>query len=256
MKDRYLIGEVEELLGVPRSTIRFYVKKGLVSVEKDEENGYYYYSMKNIRQLSHLLVGRNRLHLNLKDSQHRTTVSTLAEYHEIIYRREKELLDSIAEARRSLDVLDIYEQMFYRIKRGLGKISVLPESTYYFFPQKYVFNSKTSVIDIGFPTAVFLKEKQVPVFDGFLSMVYKRDVHLLEDEDLSRVQYVLKDVRFVSTVVKTDRDYDDPHILSSALNWAKRNNVGLKPPFYVNYLTELLMEGEKCFFYEVLLPIK
>lgn len=256
MKDRYLIGEVEEILGVPRSTIRFYVKKGLVSVEQDEDNGYYYYTLKNIRELSHLLVGRNRLHLNLKDSQHRTTVSTLAEYHEIIYRQEKELLESIAKARRSLDVLDIYEQMFYRIKRGLGKISVLPENTYYFFPQKYVFNSKTSVIDIGFPTAVFLREKQESVFDGFLSMVYKRDVHLLDDEDLSQVQYVLKDVRFVATVVKTDRDYDDPRIMSSALNWAKRNNVSLKPPFYVNYLTELTDGGERCFFYEVLLPMK
>lgn len=29
MKDRYLIGEVEEILGVPRSTIRYYIKKDI-----------------------------------------------------------------------------------------------------------------------------------------------------------------------------------------------------------------------------------
>ncbi|HMM06964.1 MAG TPA: MerR family transcriptional regulator [Clostridiales bacterium] len=256
MKDKYRISEVEELLGVPRSTIRFYVKKGLVPVEKDEENGYYYYSLKNIRELSHLLVGRNRLNLNLKDSQQRTIMSTLDNYHSVIFRQEQAFLKTIAETRRSLDVLSIYEQMFYRIKRGLGKTSLLPESTFYFFPQFYVFNSKTSVIDVGFPTAVFMKEKQHAVFDGYVSMVYKRDFHLLSDEDAAKVQYTLENTCFVRTVIKTDRDFDDPKLLSSALNWAKRNSVSVKPPFYISYLTELVDAGEKFFYYEVFLPVK
>ncbi len=99
---------------------------------------------------------------------------------------------------------------------------------------------------MGFPTAV-LKEKQHAVFDGYVSMVYKKDFHLLNDEDAEKVQYTLENTRFVRTVLKTDRDFDDPKLLSSALNWAKRNSVSVRPPFYISYLTELVDAGEKSF---------
>ena len=255
MKDKFTIGEVEELLGVPRSTIRFYVKKGLVSVERNEENGYYYYTLDNVVKFSHLIVGRNRLNLGLKDSQDRTELSTLEEYKTVLYCQEQFFIKQIAEARRAIDVLNIYEQLFYRIKHNLGKISVLPATTFYVFPLYYVFNSNTSVIDVGFRTAVFAKEKKI-TFDSFVSFVYKSDMHLLSSDDAEKYQFVLKNRRFVTTILKTDRSLTEPKILSSALNWAKRNNVGVEPPFYVSYMTELTDEGEKYFYYEVFLPME
>lgn len=42
MENYYRISEVEKILGIPRSTIRFYIKKGLLNVGREEENGYYY----------------------------------------------------------------------------------------------------------------------------------------------------------------------------------------------------------------------
>ncbi|MEG1931288.1 MAG: MerR family transcriptional regulator [Anaerovorax sp.] len=256
MKDKYQISEVENILGVPRSTIRYYVKKGLISPEKDNENGYYFYSLKNIRDLCHLIVGRHRLNLNLKDSKQRTVMSTLDDYHAVIYRQEQACLKAIAESRRVLDVLNIYEQMFYRIKRCLGKTEISPKTTFYVFPQYYVFNSKTSVIDVGFPTAVFKKEKQDILFDCYASMVYKSDFHLINDDDAAKVEHTLENASFVRTIIKTELNFDEPKLLTAALNWAKRNNIGIKPPFYVSYLTELTDMGKKYFFYEVFLPLK
>lgn len=257
MKDWYRISEVEEMLGVPRSTIRFYVDKGLVSAEKDSENGYYRYSFKNLRELSHLLVGRNRLHLSVDDSRQRTSMLTLKDYEITMYRKEQEVLKKIAEARRQLHVLSIYEYMFYRIKRGLGKYELISNNTFYVYSQFYMFNSKTSVIDVGFPAAVFEKEKQGLSFDGYVSMVYKRDFHLLNDEDSAKVSYTLENKSFVTTVIHTSQDLSDPKLLVPALNWAKRNGIRLQAPHYMHYLTELAdEEGQKQFYYELFLTVK
>lgn len=257
MKDRYRISEVEEMLGVPRSTIRFYVEKGLVSVEKDCENGYYSYSFKNIRELSHLLVGRNKLNLSVDDSRQRTSMLTLKDYENVMYKKEQEVLKEIAEARRQLHVLGIYEYMFYRIKRGLGKYELISDNTFYVYSQSYMFNSKTSVIDVGFPTAVFEKGEDGLSFDGYVSMVYKRDFHLLSDEDSAKVSYSLENKSFVTTVIHTNQDLSDPKLIVPALNWAKRNGIRLQGPHYMQYLTELTDEnGKKQFYYEVFLSVK
>ena len=42
-KDRYLIGDVANLMGMSRDTLRHYEKRGLVTAKK-AENGYRYYT--------------------------------------------------------------------------------------------------------------------------------------------------------------------------------------------------------------------
>ena len=40
MKNRFLIGEVSEYLGVSRDTLRYYEKDGLIGPVKRTDNGY------------------------------------------------------------------------------------------------------------------------------------------------------------------------------------------------------------------------
>lgn len=42
MKNHYRIGEVEEILGVPRSTIQYYIRCNLFRIEENGEMIYYY----------------------------------------------------------------------------------------------------------------------------------------------------------------------------------------------------------------------
>lgn len=59
------IKQVEELLGIDRETIRFYIKEGLV-VPKQNSNGYRDYSDEDIKQLKKILVMRD-LEMSIAD---------------------------------------------------------------------------------------------------------------------------------------------------------------------------------------------
>ena len=53
-KDRYLIGDVANLMGMSRDTLRHYEKRGLVTAKK-AENGYRYYTEADISRLIGIL---------------------------------------------------------------------------------------------------------------------------------------------------------------------------------------------------------
>lgn len=64
-KDEFLIGDVSELSGISRDTLRFYEKKGIISAKK-KENGYRYYSYDDIFKLSNILYSR-KMNICLED---------------------------------------------------------------------------------------------------------------------------------------------------------------------------------------------
>ena len=47
----FTINEVETITGIPRTKIRHYLNKELITVEKDENNGYYNYSYDDLIRL-------------------------------------------------------------------------------------------------------------------------------------------------------------------------------------------------------------
>lgn len=54
------IKEVEQILGIPRATVRFYEREGLVEPTR-EKNGYRDYSQMDVIRLSHLLIKLHRV---------------------------------------------------------------------------------------------------------------------------------------------------------------------------------------------------
>ena len=51
------IKEIENILGVPRATVRFYEKEGLISPDR-EENGYRTYSLEKVARLKQIIILR------------------------------------------------------------------------------------------------------------------------------------------------------------------------------------------------------
>lgn len=64
-KDRYLIGDVANLMGMSRDTLRHYEKRGLVTAKK-AENGYRYYTEADISRLIGILYQR-KMDIGLDD---------------------------------------------------------------------------------------------------------------------------------------------------------------------------------------------
>ena len=62
---RVRVSEVEEILGIDRETIRFYIRKGLLEPRKDK-NGYREYTDEDVRRIKKILVLRS-LELSIQD---------------------------------------------------------------------------------------------------------------------------------------------------------------------------------------------
>jgi len=49
--NKYAIGEVAKITGLPAKTIRFYEEQGVIGIPSREENGYRYYSEENLEEI-------------------------------------------------------------------------------------------------------------------------------------------------------------------------------------------------------------
>lgn len=251
----YHISEVEKMLGIPRSTIRFYIKKGLLDVGREKESGYYYYTKQDLRKISHLLVGRNHLALNLKEARSRMGMTSFEDYRKAIYQQEKYLYDQLGKTRRAIEVLHIYERMFLRIKEHLGRCSVKEVDGGYLLPESYIYHSQTSIIDIGYPSAVFQEEDGEVICSAVGSLVHQEDLYLTEKEDLRYAAPCLAHRKCVYTVVKSKEEMESPSLLLSAFTWANDRGLAVEAPYYASYLSELTEGEEKQYYYEVYLPL-
>lgn len=255
MKDRYRIGEVEKLLGIPRSKIRFYIQKGYLEIDKDESNGYRYYSRKDLREIMHLIVGRSNLHLDLDKSHQRASAASLDDFRQLFYTQEDLLTKRIAEDRRSLEVLSIYRRMLSRIDRYENKFTIMEPGKIFLFPEEYIFSSHSSVIDAGFASSAFEERENRISLKGVHSLVFEQDRYLVTDEDMDAHTECLPPQRYLYTVIKSDMELEEPKNIESALQYAEENGIKVKPPYLLCNLFKLEEMEKRRYYYDIYLPI-
>ena len=256
MKEKYRIGEVEEMLGIPRTTIRYYIKKGLLNVDKDESNGYRYYSQNDVLEIMHVIIGRNVLNMSIENSKQRIHARSLDDFHKIFYCQEGILTERIQRSKRSLAVLGIYKNMLARIEQNLNKISVVEAGPFHVFHSSYLFNTRTTVFEVGFNTAVFAdKGEPAPVFQKVCAFVHDEDSYLLSGIDFDAKEYTVNNVQYVYTVIKSDKEKDCGALLAPALLWAKEHGRMVSAPFFLAHLFEVEEQGAQIHHYEAYLPV-
>ena len=95
MIKRMLPVHIRELLGIGRSSMRYYIKKGLLSVKKDENNGYTYFDGGDLLELIDVAFYRNCMDADTDHIKKMTYASSLEEqernYNEQICDFEEEI---------------------------------------------------------------------------------------------------------------------------------------------------------------------
>lgn len=128
------IGEVAEILGISRDTIKFYEEKGLISPIKDNDNGYRKYSLEEIHNLF-LINFYRELNIEIKRIKEIKDNEKLDEIDVILKEQEKKLEEEIKEKRETLkkikktrsDYLNIINNIGKFFIRSLGPFKVLEE---------------------------------------------------------------------------------------------------------------------------------
>lgn len=255
MKNHYRIGEVEEILGVPRSTIQYYIRKGYLNINKDS-NGYRYYTRSDMREILHLIIGRSNIRLNLDESVQRTEVESLGEFRRLFYHQEDFLVRRIKEDRRSIEIIQIYYRMLNRIERYENRYTILQMKEIYFFPERYIFQAHTTIIDTGFVTSIFEREKDGVSFRKAGSVVFNEDRFLLSDEDFAKKEMTFPWQSYLYTVVRTTKDIEDPTVVLPALNYAEEQGIALDSHAILCNLFRIEENGEMIYYYDLYLPIQ
>ena len=118
-------GQIREMLDLSRSALRYYIRKGLLDVEKNDENGYHTFTSNNLSDLRDISYLRQMLDFSIDDIQDCFNAVTPDEY-EAVFTRRKALLESeIAQKQLQRDRLTEWEKYLSRLKRTPDSVSIV-----------------------------------------------------------------------------------------------------------------------------------
>ena len=90
MKNRFLIGEVSEYLGVSRDTLRYYDKDNILKPSIIGKNGYRYYTIEDIIKLSYVIAFRE-INISIKEIKDIINNCTLEQLKKVLQDKESDI---------------------------------------------------------------------------------------------------------------------------------------------------------------------
>lgn len=252
MEQQYRIGDISKKLGISRDTLRFYEKKGVIHPRK-EENGYRYYSYKDVRILLDILFFR-KYDFSLEEIYQLLNTSTYGSFKEKLQQKIEEETAHLEKKKRSLINLSINRDIISRAERYLEKYEVQP-----------------------FPDFRLIKEDMLMENNQVLELCYFYDEYQLKGEAVEITkQYMLvpghaadglnldlsmawnpKKVgkSCVYTIVESDFYTLAPDKLMKSVTWVKKQ--GFKPEGRVlaGNLLHCVKEGKQVYYIELYIPI-
>ncbi len=128
MKDKFLIGELARLFNISTDTLRYYGKIGLMKPEEDVKNGYRYYSVRKVFELSRILFFKS-LDISLKDIKKYMSNKNRDNLLTLLKRKETEIdakIDQLVNLKKKISSkLELLENIDYDINQI--KIKRFPE---------------------------------------------------------------------------------------------------------------------------------
>lgn len=120
MEERYKIGDISKLFGIPAQTLRFYEEKGILTPYRDETDGYRYYNAWDVNYLLDTMYLRS-LEFPLPDTESILNELSVAEICDKYMEQESLILHKIEHYRKVLDILTAHRQRIQGIDSRLGR---------------------------------------------------------------------------------------------------------------------------------------
>lgn len=240
-------GEIREMLDLSRSALRYYIRKGLLDVEKNDENGYHTFTQNNLSDLRDISYLRQMLDFSIDDIQDCFNAATPDEY-EAIFIRKKALLESeIAQKEIQRDRLTAWEKYLSDLKNSPDSVSIVDFAPFVFSPTVSPSLDKLSLL-----CSSFKLENDGPVFGGY---GYCFDEPNESNSNCSKIIYRFPAGKYIYAMCSSEYGMDNPEILTSTLDWAKENHYAIKGPIQVDYFFRIKKDGKYRFFYAITIPL-
>ncbi|MCH4207756.1 MAG: MerR family transcriptional regulator [Solobacterium sp.] len=114
MSREYLIGEVAEILGIGKQSIRRYAENGLVEIKQDEETGYRYFDLGSFNVLMRIVFLRNA-GFTMKDIARVLNTNDMTVLDDMLAQRRREL-------KKEKERISLIEKRMHEIQTRLDSI--------------------------------------------------------------------------------------------------------------------------------------
>ena len=261
----YLIGDMSEIVGVSRDTLRFYEKKGIIKARK-KENGYRYYLEEDILRLM-FIVYRRKMNDSLEEIEDYIKGQNSVEYmkkhltmrikqEEAKIHYHQQAIARMQLAARDMDQAEKYEGKCsfknFPLAYKLGVCKSLHES----LKQWFALSSAIGGLDMTYFYTEFSMGKSGLLERETKLLLYKVVEPWIGKEFRPEQYKITEPVPCIYTIVESESIYPDEETAWRMYNWGRSQGVEPEQTFYVNNMTAFLGEESDIHFLELYMPIK
>lgn len=266
---KYKIGDVANLMGLSRDTLRHYEKRGILSSHR-EENGYRYYTDQDITRLITILYQR-KMNLRLGDMQAlRYSENSIDDMTKLIDTRLEEEAQNIWMHQQNIARLQLTRSECEDIRRNIGKISLRDfPAAYIIVPhtdlsesirQWFLYSGQYSGLDMMYTFSEFTWSR---CENRSLSMEHKNSQLVLFEHLKEFADYpITKDtpqtprsLLCVSACCACASMTPSPGDLLPMIEWAEQQGFLVSQQFYSTYTTRGRMDGQDSYFLRIFIPV-
>ncbi len=259
IRDRiYSIREVEERLGIPRTKIRHYLDKRLITIDKDEENGYYLYRYSDLLRISQIVYYRDVLGYSIEETAEMLDAANMEDAQRINDRRARMLRASIRNEQQQLSMLEFNADLIAHQHAYRDRFSIIPCGALYSFPYAYFVMTNHPLWSIMFGASEFSFDGETVRHERMRCMIFERDLKFLPKgvfETYGREAEVIDSKMAVYAVKLTSDDVRNPSVIKPVLNWAMKHRFKVNDPIYTTWFYPFNSCGTKEHYVHIIMPL-
>ncbi|MDO4267002.1 MAG: MerR family transcriptional regulator [Eubacteriales bacterium] len=264
----YRIGDVANLMGLSRDTLRYYEKRGILDSRKSE-NGYRYYTGSDISRLLTILYQR-KMDIGLNDIESiwfgEETLSPLSR---IIASRLEEERTAIRRHQQTIARLNLTGRDCSNIQLHLNQV-LLSET-----PKNHIIVPHT---DISGSLALWFQYAQkypgldmMYIYDSYSwkqdgdsfqltyhdsSLTLREELAPYVDYDLSEEAHPLvQPTQCVTTYLLSDHRKITGEDIRPMISWAESQGLMISGQVYVTFMLQSLNQGKQSFYLQLFIPV-
>ncbi|MCC8059596.1 MAG: MerR family transcriptional regulator [Clostridiales bacterium] len=265
---KYHIGDVADMIGLSRDTIRYYEKRGILSSQK-EENGYRFYTDQDIIHLISIIYQR-KMDFGLDDIENIWSADDSV--NALSSQIEERIEDEMREIRRhqqTIARLRLSQSDYEHIRHDLGQ----PHRTA--LPSVYVIEPHTDMDDSIRLWFHYAKEypglDMMYTFDEYtwrldhsrLTLAYQNTCLVLHENLREYAEYPFSvddmptrsDLSCVSALFASPTRIPDASLIQPIVEWARSQKLTLSDRIYVTFLTRGKQDGQNLWFLQLYIPV-
>ncbi len=272
-KHRYLIGDVANLMGMSRDTLRHYEKRGLLTARK-AENGYRYYTETDISRLIGILYQR-KMDIGLDDIaalwNEQASGDSPERFNSIINQRLEEEEEAILQHKRTIAKLRMSQKDCENIRNYTGKV------IHCFLPDSYIIDPHLDFHDgleqwfqytrehAGLENMYLFDEYQLHTSaeDASFSLHHCNSQLLLHKDMAEYTEFPISpdlpctaaDTRCLSAFCTSQDRIPPLDTVKSMQDYARTHALSIKPQLFSTFLMQGIRDRKQCYYLQLFLPL-